>query len=205
MDEEIASAVNTALCQQQAPAHIQIMNARRNAKGTITAITHPNATAKMALLYRDMTIKAARCVEKGIIDVEGNESCERLIIHSILLVRYIGKGTKGLHKMREEIQAENEGVAFPAQVRSLSNPRRIREGEQGGEIKASSVVFVVRRKKVAQRLLNECVIAAGVRYKVEPYMNAGPDSLCELSCGCGHIESKCSHDQPKCGNYARPH
>jgi hypothetical protein len=51
MDEEIASAVNRALFQQQAPAHVRIMNARRNARGTIPAITHQNAMAEMALLY----------------------------------------------------------------------------------------------------------------------------------------------------------
>jgi len=76
MDEEIASAVNRALFEQQAPAHVRIMNVRRNPKGTITAITHQNATAEMALLYRDIMIKAARSVDKGIIDVEGNESWE---------------------------------------------------------------------------------------------------------------------------------
>jgi len=107
--------------------------------------------------------------------------------------------------MREEIQAENEGVAIPAQVRWISNPRIIREREQRGEIKASSVVFIVRGKKVAQRLVNKGVIAAGVRYKVEPYMNAGHDSLCKLCCGWGHIDSKCSHHRPKCGYSARPH
>jgi hypothetical protein len=47
MDEEIASAVNRALFQQQAPTHVLIMNARRNANGTITAITHQNATAEI--------------------------------------------------------------------------------------------------------------------------------------------------------------
>jgi len=62
MDEEIPSAVNRTPCQQQAPAHIRIMNARSNAKGTITVFTHPNATAQMALLYRDIIIKAARLV-----------------------------------------------------------------------------------------------------------------------------------------------
>jgi len=107
--------------------------------------------------------------------------------------------------MREEIQAENEGVAIPAQVRWLLNPRIIREREQRGEIKASSVVFIVRGKKVAQRLVNKGVIAAGVQYKVEPYMNVGPDSLCELCHGWGHIESKCSHHQPKCSYCAGPH
>jgi len=117
----------------------------------------------------------------------------------------MGKGNKGLPKMWEEIQAENEGVAIPAQVRWLSNHRIIREREQRGEIKASSVVFIVRGKKVAQSLVNKGVIAAGVRYKVEPYTNAGPDSLCELCCGWGHITSKCSNHQPKCGYCARLH
>jgi len=183
MDEEIASAVNRALCQQLALAHGRIMNARRNAKGTIiTAITHQNATAEIALRYRDMIIMAARSVDKGIIDVQGNESWERLEIHTVPLVRYIGEGTEGLQKMREEIQADNEGVAIPAQVRWLSNPRIIREREQRGEIKASSVVFIVRGKKVAQRVVSNGEIAAGVRYKVEAYTNAGPDSLCGHWC-----------------------
>jgi len=181
------------------------MNARRSAKGTITAITHHNATAEMALLYRDLIIKAARSVDKGIIDVEGNESWERLKIHTVPLVRYMGKGAEGLPKMKEEIQAQNEGVAIPAEVRWLSNPRIIRVREQRGEIKASLVVFIVSGKKVAQGQVNIGVIAAGVRYKIETYTNAGPDSLCELCCGWGHIEGKCSHYQPKCSYCAGPH
>ena len=168
------------------------MNARRNARGTITAISHRNATAKMALLYRDIIIKGTRSVDKRIIDVERNESWERLKIHSVLLVRFMGKGTEGLQKMREEIQAENEGVVIPAQVRWLSNPRTTQLREQRGDIKASSAVFMVKGKKVAQRLVSEGVPAAGVRYKVELYTNAGPDSLCELCCGWGQIK----HVQP---------
>jgi len=170
----------------------------------MVAITHPNATAEMALLYRHIIIKSARLLDKGIIDVEGNESWERLKIHTVLLVRYIGQGTEGLQNIREEIQAENEGGAIPAQVSWLSNPRMIREREQRWEIKASSVVFIVRGKKVAQRLVNKGIIAAGVRYKVEPYTKARPDSLFKLCCRWGHIQSKCSHHRPKCGYCARP-
>jgi len=133
----MASAVKRELCQQQALALVRIMNARRNAKGTITAITHQNPTAEMAPLYRHIIIKAARSVDKGIIDMKGNESWETLKIHTVMLVGYMGKGTKGIQKMREEIQAENEGVAIPAQVRWLSNPRIIKEREQRGEIKVS--------------------------------------------------------------------
>jgi hypothetical protein len=99
MDKEIASAINRALFHQQALAHIRIMNIRRNAKGAFTAITHQNATAVMALQYRDMIIMAARTVDKGVIDLEENESWERLKIHAVPLVWYMGKGTVGLQKM----------------------------------------------------------------------------------------------------------
>jgi len=74
MDQEIVSAINRALFQQKAPAHIRIMNAKRNAKGAITAITHPNATAEMAMQYCDIIITAARTVDRGVMDVEENKT-----------------------------------------------------------------------------------------------------------------------------------
>jgi len=51
MDDGIASAVDRALFRQRATAHVRILTAKRNAKGTITAITHQNPTAEMPLLY----------------------------------------------------------------------------------------------------------------------------------------------------------
>ena len=140
------------------------MNARRNAKGAITAITHPNATADMALQYHDILITAARTVNKDIMDVEENESCEKLMIHAVTLIRYTGKGTQGLQKMREEFEAENERNVIPTQVRWLANPHTIRERRLNGEIAASSVVFVVKGSKVAQNLVKKCINTAGVWY-----------------------------------------
>jgi hypothetical protein len=117
MDEEIASAMNTALFQQQAQAHAWIMNMRRNAKCTIAAMMLPNATTEMALLCQDIIINASGWVDKGIIDVEGNKCRKRRKIHTVPLVRYMGKGSAGRQTIREEIQAENKGVAIPAQAR----------------------------------------------------------------------------------------
>jgi hypothetical protein len=74
MDQEIASAINRVLFHQKAPAPIRIMIAKRNVSGMITAITQQNATAVMALIYRDVIITAAHTVDKGVIDVEDNES-----------------------------------------------------------------------------------------------------------------------------------
>jgi hypothetical protein len=51
------------------------------------------------------------------------------------------------------------------------------EREQRGELNSSSVVFILKGLKVAQRLVNKGVLAAGVRYQVEPYMNASPNIL----------------------------
>jgi len=69
---------------------------------------------------------------------------------------------------------------MPAQVRWLLNLHTIKGMEQRGEHKASLVVFVVKEKTVGQRVVTNGVTAAGVRYKVEPYTNVGPDNLCEL-------------------------
>jgi hypothetical protein len=102
-------------------------------------------------------------VDKGIINMGGNGSWESLKIHTVPLGRYMGKGTKSLQNIWEKIQAENEGVEIAAKGRCLSNPIIIRQREQRGEIKDSSVVFIVRGKKVAQRRVNKGEIAGGVR------------------------------------------
>jgi len=74
MDQAIASAINRALYYQQAPANIKIMNASRNVKGAITAITYQNAIAEMALQLGDIIITVARTVNTGVVDAKENES-----------------------------------------------------------------------------------------------------------------------------------
>jgi len=127
MDQEIASAIDCALFHLKAPAHCSIMDARSNARGTITAVTHQNALAAMALMFRGVFITAALTVDKGSIDVEQNEFWESLKIYAEPLVRYMGNGTEGLQNMRKEIEAENEGIAICTQVRWLANPRTLSE------------------------------------------------------------------------------
>jgi len=204
IDQEIASAINIALFYQKAPAHVRIMNAKRNAKGTIMAITHQNATAAMTLAYHDVIITAARTVDKGVIDVEENEYWKRLKIHAVPLVRYMGNGTEGLQKMQDKIHAETEGVVIPIQVRWLANPHSIRERRQRGEISALSVVFIVKGNKAAHKLVKEGIKAAGVWYRVKPFTNIGPESRCAHCCSWGHTESKCSGN-PVCGDCSGPH
>jgi len=74
MDQEIASVINRAQFHQKAPAHIRIMNTKRNPNGPISVITHQNTTAGMALRFRDVIITAGCTVHKIVIDVEQNKS-----------------------------------------------------------------------------------------------------------------------------------
>jgi hypothetical protein len=86
-----------------------------------------------------------RGLDGGVLDVEENETWERLKIHAIPLMRYMGNGTESLQKMREEFEAENKGIVIPTQLQWLPNPHTIRERRQNREITVRSVVFVVKR------------------------------------------------------------
>jgi len=72
MDQEVASSIQREHFQQQAPAHIRIINARRNAKGAIMAITHQNATAARTVQHCDNSITVVSNVDKVVVDVEEN-------------------------------------------------------------------------------------------------------------------------------------
>jgi len=137
-------------------------------------------------------------VDKGVIDIEENESCEWFKVHAVPPMRYMGRSRTGLQKMQHEIHAENEGGTVPVQLRWLASPHGIKRRRQKGEISASSVVFVVKGSKVTQRLVKEGIKAVGVWYRVKPFMNAAPDPRCEHRRGWDHIESKCSGKRP-CG------
>jgi len=151
MDQESVTAINRALFHQQAPAHIRIINARRNTKGVVRVITHQNATVEMALQHCGIIITAARTVDKTVVDVEENESWESLKMHTVPLVRYIGKGIQGRQMMQEEFEAEKEGITIPTEVWWLANCHTIREQRQNGEIAVTSVVFVVKGSNAAEK------------------------------------------------------
>jgi hypothetical protein len=67
----------------------------------------------------------------------------------------------------------------------------IKGKKKSGEKMASSVVFSIKGKKMAQRCLEKGLRGAGVWHSVERYIRAGPDSFCEVCCGWRHNVSKC--------------
>jgi hypothetical protein len=120
--------------------------------------------AARVLVYHNFIINIACMVARRLINVEENKSWERLNVHAVPLVRYMGNGTEGLQNVWDSIHAGDEGVAFPIQVRWLVNPHEVKKRGQMGEISASSLVNKVRVSNTAQSMVKESLQAAGVWY-----------------------------------------
>lgn len=60
------------------------------------------------------------------------------------MLRYIGKGSHGVEKLREDVEAENEGAMIPLEARWLDRLSHIEERVAKGKIQASSVIFFIR-------------------------------------------------------------
>jgi len=198
-DLDISSEVNRALFEAKVPHYVRIQGVTKNTRGCLSTITTPGATAEMLIRYREIVIKAARKVDAGIVDIETNELWERVKMHGVNFDRYLGKKTGGgLEKLRQELQAENEGVVLPLAINWIGGPKDVQKKKAEGK-KASSVVFAVKGSKMAEKVLTGGLRAAGVKYDVEKFMNAGPDSFCGVCSRWGHVESKCgSLKMPAC-------
>jgi hypothetical protein len=162
-----------------------------NIRGSITALPRENASADMLIVFREIIVTAARKVDQGIIDIEKNETWERVKMHGVNFDQYMAKRSGGLEKLSEEIHAENKGVVVPMAIRWMGRVADIKEKKTNGEKQASSVVFAIKGKKMAQRCLEIGLRAAGIWHEVERYVNSGPDTFYENCCGWGHHVSKC--------------
>ena len=87
-DVEIVSAINIALHAAGAPYHIRMTDITTNVRGTITALAGPNASADMLVAWKEVVVKAARRIDQGIIDIEKNETWEKVKMHGISFDQY---------------------------------------------------------------------------------------------------------------------
>jgi len=198
-DLDISSEVNRALFEAKVPHFVRIQGVTKNTRGCLSTITTPAATAEMLIRYREIVIKAARKVDAGIVDIETNELWERVKMHGVNFDRYLGKKTGGgLEKLRQELQAKNKGVALPLAINWIGGPKDVQKKKAEGK-KASSVVFAVKGSKMAEKVLKGGLRAAGMKYDVERFVKAGPDSFCGVCSRWGHVDAKCgSLKMPAC-------
>jgi len=198
-DLDISSEVNRALFEAKVQYFVRIQRVTKNTPGYLSTITTPAATAEMLIQYRAIVIKAARKVDAGIVDIETNELWERVKMHGVNFDRSLGKKTGGgLEKLRQELQAENEGVVLPLAINWIGGLKDVQKKKAEGK-KSSSFVFAVKGSKMAEKVLKGGLRAAGIKYDVERFVNAGPDSFCGVCSRWGNVEAKCgSLKMPVC-------
>jgi len=206
-NQEIASSINRALAAAKAPAHHRATKVYRNATRSIVVITMEHVSADELIgEWHDLIVNAARGVDKGITEVEASDAWIKLRVHGLPLRRFMGRGTEGLRKMKEEIEAENPGCKLLPGVKWLGNPTILRERMRTGEKTASSAVITVKGRKAARQLTQHKAMLGGIKYVVDQYIAAGPDSLCEICSRWGHLQSKCATPtMPRCALCAGKH
>jgi len=113
------------------------MTAKTKARGAIKAMSNQNAMAPMAMIFCHVLNSVALTVGNSVIDLTEIMSWERITMHAVPGVRYMGKGTEGVPKMQDAINRENEGVKILVQVHQLVNPNNVRQRSQNGKIAAT--------------------------------------------------------------------
>jgi hypothetical protein len=163
------------------------------------------ASAAMLLRFKKEIIEAARKADKDIINVMANESWVELKI-LVPYERY--RHPEGLSDLREQIEAENEGVVVPPlSMRWMRAKRVIEEHFQRGglPLNTASVVFKVPNKVAGQKLLSEMWVA-GNRFKALPFIPDKADTLCSRCSAWGHSEFRCQKQGgPVCSICAGSH
>ena len=202
-EREFVSIINKRLHEAGAPLYLRIQHARRQGTKAVTLVTAAHGDAEeMVERYGTVVANAAQDIDKGIRAIQKVDTWQSLKIHGVGTERYLGRGTGGLRKLREEMEAENEDIEVMAVPEWLSTMTRLKEGGK----KAASVVFKVRNRDMRERLLKRGVRAAGWFYTVEVFEGSGPTAQCNICCQWGHATAKCDNDIPtRCAICARNH
>src|SRR3978361_1775705 len=183
------SFVNIAL-SKVAPAHVRTEVFRISERGSLTAAARIGASTEMLLRFKKEIIEAARKTDNAIINVMACESWGEMKIMGTYK-RYTGRD--GLGVLREEIEAENQGVVIPPfSMRWMRAWRHNEELWQKGNLwqGRASVIFKVPNKTAGRGLLKE-IWVAGNRFQTESYIPSKADSLCSICNMWGHSEVRC--------------
>ena len=136
------------------------------------------ASISGALRSNVAIVRAACSLDPGIIDLEANQAWKRVKAHAVPVARYVGKGTFGTEKLREELEAGNEGVKISFLTRWLGQPSKAKARFKEGTIVASSVTSAVAGETVFNRLCKCGLRLLGRRHDFEVFEEIRPDVRC---------------------------
>ena len=111
----VQAAINKELHRIGADARIQDLFLTRS--GKYRGSTQSTNSAEQLLGHRDEVIRAARSADPSVTGLEARTAWWWVKVHGIPVARYVGRGSHGTDLLREELEAENEGVKIPSTIR----------------------------------------------------------------------------------------
>ena len=109
---DITSRINRTL-HQEGVNDVRVDRMRQNANGRLLGTTTPLSMAETLFRHRDLVQQAARTLDTSITSLDPFEKWGWVKIHGVSLLGYMEKGSSGLQKLREELEAENGGIRSP--------------------------------------------------------------------------------------------
>ena len=115
--------------------------------------------------------------------------------YSIPVARYLGKRTNGAATLKEELEADIEGIRIPSVVGWIGRATNVKARCNGGMIRALSPVFAVLEEANFSHLRRNGLRHLDFRYDVEIFEEIQPDAFCGRCSGWGCITSLTGHDR----------
>ena len=90
----------------------------------------------------------------------------------------MGKGTHGTEKLREEAEAENEGMKIPRVIQWLGRPSEVKPGLKVERSQRPRLRSRPRERACSTAFSRAGYSFLGRRYEAEVFEKIGPDALC---------------------------
>lgn len=185
----VQAAINKPLHQKGASVRVQDLFLTQSGKYRGSA--QPTSNADQLIEHRETVLQAARKVDPGVKGLEAKQSWWWIKVHAIPVARFVGKGSNGTEALREELEAENEGLPIPSAIRWLSGAASVKTRYNEGIIKASSMVLAVKDEETYRLVRRAGLRLQDRRYDTEAYEEVRPDVRCGHCSGWGHIGAQC--------------
>ena len=197
---EVAAAANRTIRAAKAPETLSIGDFGTNQRGTVTALLRPNACIKHLAPYADSILNAIRTVIPDATHLESGERWVQLKLMKVPLDIYYSSNS--MNMLEQHMQADGLKVALHRPLRWLATEDAMLERLDRG-VRWCPVVITTSQEG-ARELLAQGVSAGGHRYKVLPWEDFSPESLCFRCASWGHPAFSCKAT-PRCVLCAGPH
>ncbi len=141
--------LNESLQKAGIPVYTRFSRVGYSQSGAISALLMEKSNAENLVKdHSNMLIRAAKSVDEKVIGIETLEQCERLKVHGMSLMRYLGDGKMEL--LRREIESST-GIELKTRPRWLISEARLEERLESGNGRGQLLLLQL---EVARKPLN---------------------------------------------------